>query len=382
MSATTAPVAAPAPVPRVHLLLPHEFTHPSMYLVVVIAIGICVWTYIQARVGFDGLESVGGGLNYVVGPMGSGKSMFGVRRIVSAVCSGSYCVTNVRLLDGWAERVARHEFWRDKSSPERLARRVAWLQAHYVYETSLEQAMRYRLPCVVCGGDSRECGHPQVGGEARAVFVWDETHNDLNNRDYQGHGNTQSERETERERRRLILRWATQLRKLGFVGFLLSQHHENTDAQLRRVCNHIIRLQNQRHAGKFGKLLPKRFTMFLAYWFPAHLADKSVGGVKNVHFERYFLPWTRHLYDTMEVFHGLDAELDDDRAPIVLPKGGWFRGEGPRDSGPAPLPPPAPALLTPVNPQPSLTSKSDGGPSEAPAKVSEAMWALRDRSEL
>lgn len=322
-------------IPHVHLFLPHSFTHPPLWVLVIAGLGIFGWTYANVKTGYSGLASVGGGLNYVIGPMGSGKSMFGVRRIVRAVCEGRYAVTNVRLLPGWSERVCRKEFPRDWRNQERRSRRVAWLEGHYVYETSLRQAMRYRLPCFVCGGNVRECQHPQVGGEARAVFVWDEAHNDLNNRDYQGHGRTSDLREAEKERRRLVLRWATQLRKLGYVGFLLSQHHENTDAQLRRVCNHVIKLQNQRTTGKFAKLLPKRLTLFLAYWYPANMAEMA-GKVNALHLDRYILPWTRHLYDTMEVFHGLDDELEEEDRPIVLPAGGR-QGAGPRVSGVAPV---------------------------------------------
>jgi Zonular occludens toxin (Zot) len=292
---------------------------------------VWLWATWRGGVGARGGTPTGG-LNYVVGPMGAGKSLFGVRRMVEALVAGQYVVSNVRLLDGWAERVAAHEFPRDRGA--RRAARARWLEGFYIFERDLRQAMRYRLPCVVCGGDVRECRHPQAGGEGRAVVVWDETHNDLNNRDYLGHGTDKAQRDFERESRRLVLRWATQLRKLGYTGYLLSQHHENTDAQLRRVCNHLIRLQNQRTAGsKLGALLPKRFALFLAYWFPAHLADSRQAKVEAVRFERYVLPWHRHLYDSWELFHGIDDGLDDEFAPIVLPAGG--RSGTPRSGVPA-----------------------------------------------
>jgi hypothetical protein len=314
-----------------------DLTSPII-LVVVVGGGLafCAWLWWQLR-GSTGTANAAG-LNYVVGPMGAGKSMFGVRLIVDTIAAGRYCVTNVRLFapaeseqcpEGAFVAIARKLFPRDARNPARLERRARWLEGHYIFERSLEQAMRYRIPCAKCGGDTRECGHSGPFQEGRAVFVWDETHNDLNNRDYQGHGSNREDRELEKERRRLILRWATQLRKLGFAGFLLSQHHENTDAQLRRVCNHLVRLQNQRSAG-VGRLLPKRLTMFLVYWYPAHLAD-GTRLVKPVHFERYVLPWQRILYDSWETFHGLDDELEAARAPILLPSGGRYskpRGVG------------------------------------------------------
>lgn len=274
-----------------------------------------------------GAEASSAGLNYVVGPMGSGKSMFGVRTIIAALAAGKYVVTNVRLLDGWAPRVAAHEWAREvRKGPAELRRLERLLLGHYVYERDLRTAMRYRVPCARCGADVKVCGHSGPEQEGRAVFVWDETHNDLNNRDYQGYGVDRNERELEKERRRLVVRWATQLRKLGFCGFLLSQHHENTDAQLRRVCNHIIRLQNQRNAEGLwlARLLPRRLTLFLVYWYPAHLATGVPEHlIKSVRREHYWLPWFKNLYDSWETYADIDA-LDDENAPILLPAHGTY----------------------------------------------------------
>jgi zonular occludens toxin Zot len=334
--------------------LPIVAGHGSIlvYLIGAAFVVFLVWLFIKLRP--TGRTGGGGGLNYVVGPMGAGKSLFGVRAIVASICKGNYAVSNVRLVDGWAERVCRKEFPRDwHRGGDRRRRRLAWLEGHYIFERSLEEAMRYRVP---------------GRGEARAVFVWDETHNDLNNRDYQGHGATKDLREAEKERRRLVLRWATQLRKLGFVGYLLSQHQENTDAQLRRVCNHIIRLQNQRARGGFGALLPGRLTLFLAYWYPAHLAD-GTRKVEALRFERYVLPWHRHLYDSWETFHGLDDELDDAHAPIALPAGG---------RRPAPVGASAGAVAAePVAERPPRMANSEPRPARGAAKVDRSPRRLR-----
>ncbi len=242
---------------------------------------------------------VGGGLNYVTGPMGSGKSLFGVRKIVEAVLAGQYAVTNVRLYDGWADRVARHYWpWRSRASRARIARR---LESFYVFEESLEKAMRYRVPGT---------------GEARAIFVWDEGHNDLNNRSWKD------------KSREPILRWATQLRKLGYVGYLLSQHADNTDAALRRVCNFHIRLQNQREQQRVLGLRLTPWPLFLAFWVPAHLGQQGAR-VAPVKLERYFLSWHRHLYDTWGLYHGLDADPEGEARPILLPAGGWLDRHAP-----------------------------------------------------
>jgi hypothetical protein len=235
---------------------------------------------------------VGGGLNYVTGPMGAGKSLYGVRSIVAAVSMERYAVTNIELRPGWADRVARHYGWfRSRRARAAIARK---LEGHYIYETDLHTAMRYRLP--------------PGKGEGRGVFVWDETHNDLNNRRWRDEG------------RDAILEWATQLRKLGFVGFLLSQHADNTDAALRRVCSYMVRLQNQKEQTRLMGMRLTPWPLFIAAWYPAHLS--FVGQQqKPMQVERYFLTWHRHLYDTLGLYHGL-AGVGDEGDVVRLPVGG------------------------------------------------------------
>lgn len=233
---------------------------------------------------------LGGGLNYVTGPMGSGKSLYGVRRIREYVMSGRYVVTNVELYP-WAFDLMAKRAGRFLSSAERR-RIAARLQSFYIYEADLHEAMRYRVP---------------GKGEARALFIWDETHNDLNNRNWRDNGRGE------------ILEWATQLRKLGYVGFLLSQHHENTDAALRRVCNWLVRLRNQRESHRVFGLRATPWPLFLAEWYMTNVPGSQ--GVKPTKVERYFLDWHRTLYDTHGLFHGLD-QADDDELVIRLPEGG------------------------------------------------------------
>lgn len=271
---------------------------------------------------------VGGGLNYVTGPMGSGKSFYGVRRIVAATIAGQYAVTNVELYDDWAERVAWHVTmpWPTRKRRARVAARLA---SHYVYETDLAAAMKYRLP---------------GRGEARGLFVWDETHNDLNNRNWRDDG------------RAAILEWGTQLRKLGFVGYLLSQHADNTDAALRRVCNFQVRLQNQKEQTRLLGMRVTPWPLFLAVWMPTN--TPLVTKLKPMKVERYFLNWQRHLYDTHGLYHGLDVDTAVD--VVRLPDGGL---------PPKAAPPSVPddvkegsALGTPIPSPPSLFTAADGTP--------------------
>jgi len=224
---------------------------------------------------------VGGGLNFVTGPMGAGKSLNAVRRIVDATTTGRYVVTNVELLEGWSGRVAFHVSpWASKYKRRELALK---LESLYIFERDLAEARRYRVP---------------GRGEGRAVFVWDEGHNDLNNRNWKDQGRAE------------LLEWATQLRKLGFTGYLLTQHGDNTDAALRRIANFHIRLQNQREQTRMLGVRVSPWPLFLAYWYPAHLGVQGAR-LTPTKVERYFLTWHRHLYDTFGLYHGL-AGVDTD----------------------------------------------------------------------
>jgi hypothetical protein len=247
---------------------------------------------------------VGGGLNFVTGPMGAGKSLYATRQIAAAVTQGRYVVTNVELLPGWSERIARHVApWQRAGTRLELARR---LRTYYVFETDLNEAVRYRLP--------------PGRTEGRGLFVWDEGHNDLNNRAWKDEG------------RQELLRWATQLRKLGFTGYLLTQHGDNTDAALRRVANFHVRLQNQREQTRLLGLRVSPWPLFLAYWYPTHIGQTGAR-IAPVKIERYFLGWHRHLYDTHGLYHGL-ALVDEKGADRTIQLGAPADPPAERDGGP------------------------------------------------
>lgn len=281
---------------------------------------------------------VGGGLCYVTGPMGSGKSFYGVRKISDALYNGQYVVTNVELKEDAFRRMARHSSYFARG--EKRDAIAEYLAGFYVFEQELATAIKYR---------------PPGKGESRALFVWDEGHNDLNNRDWRDEG------------RRDILKWATQLRKLGFVGYLLSQHADNTDAALRRVCNWVIKMQNQRehHRAWRGMRMMGLPVLILAYFYPPNLAESRTK-IPPTHMERYVLDWRRKLYDSWAVFHGLDADGDSDSV-ILLPEGGRRRVIAPAIAPPdleidLPTAIPEPVLM-PANEspggQPGLSNSSD-----------------------
>lgn len=234
--------------------------------------------------------------------MGAGKSLYGTRRILQYLMNGKYVITNVRLYDDFPEIAARN-ICRTRPSLRPIV--ADKLRRYYIYEDSLAEAIKYRVP---------------GKGEARALMVWDEAHNDLNNRSYLKRG-----KQYETERGDALLEWATQLRKLGYEGILLSQSHENTDAQLRRVCNFIVRLQNQRETVRLPLLNTRMFfvpPLFLAYWYQVNVPQGSRMVATKV--ERYFLSWHKNLYDTMDLYHGV-GDADALGGVIRLPEGGIRR---------------------------------------------------------
>lgn len=277
---------------------------------------------------------VGGGLYYVTGPMGSGKSLFGVRQGVAAITRGNYWITNQRLYEGSFDRIAAHMV--KLGTRDKRARLAAAYRSYYVFTEDINEARRYRVP---------------GRGEGRAIFTWDESHNDLNNRTY-------------KEREQGLLEWATQLRKLGFIGFLLSQHHMNTDAQLRRISNGVVMLVNQREQHRIMGLRITPWPLFLAYWLPTHVGGS--GPVMPWRVDRYLLGWHRKLYDTFDLYHGVH-QADELGDAIHLPEGGR------RAAAPVAAPPASEGEASDLTPENGKALSSEGL-----SKVSDEMWARRD----
>ena len=59
--------------------------------------------------------------------------------------------------------------------------------------------------------------------------------------------------------------------------------------------------------------------LFLAYWYQTNQPQGS--RIRAVKIDRYFLDWHRHLYDTHDLYHGVNA-LDDIGITRALPPGG------------------------------------------------------------
>lgn len=241
--------------------------------------------------------NIGGGLSYVTGPMGAGKTLFGCRKIVQSLAQGKYVVTNIRLREDWETYAAKRILRYSPLSWHKETALAAKLKSHYIYLDNFEDATYFQLP-------------PRKGRashESRGVMIWDEVHNDLNNRDWMEAG------------RKEMLKWGTQLRKLGFSAFFLSQHADNTEVALRRICGYQIRLQNQREQTRLLGFRVTPWPLFLAFWYPANVVQQKGGPVLT---ERYFLSWHRNIYDTLDLYHGLHSEYQANTKVMTLPDGG------------------------------------------------------------
>lgn len=237
-----------------------------------------------------------GGLTFVTGPMGSGKSLFGTRKIVSNLAQGKYVLSNIALLPGWEQKAARHLLRFSPLSWGKERELSEKLRSRYIFLESIEDATFFELP--------------EKGGmrEGVGTLVWDEVHNDLNNREWM------------ESSQKLLTKWATQLRKLRFEAYFLTQHADNTDVALRRICNYHVHLQNQREQTRLLGMRVTPWPLFLAIWYPANV--KLIQRTKPILVERYFLDWHRHLYDTLSLYHGLHAEYQANTKVFKLPDGG------------------------------------------------------------
>ena len=172
----------------------------------------------------------------VVGPPGAGKTFWTVRAIVGGVRSGRCVATNVRLVDGWADTVARSTVLRFQ--PRRRRRTVARWERRLLYVDTLAELGNVRLRTEGWEGKL----------EGRGIAVFDEAGEALDARAWN----------EDKERRKLDNRFMRQHRKLGWDVFLVAQEEEQLDARVRGMATYIVRLVNLR-------------SMKLAWFFPVKI---------------------------------------------------------------------------------------------------------------
>jgi Zonular occludens toxin (Zot) len=260
-------------------------------------------------------------IRFVTGGLGAGKSLYAMRKVGDALLRDRVVVTNVELREGWEHIVQRHNPWTWKLGRRGRAEYRAHLTRLYHWEPDL-QAMTH---CYVRGE-----------GEGRAILVLDEAHNELSNREWQ------------EANRMVFVKWLTQARKLGYHVYLISQHRDNAEAQIRRVATFEVRLTNWRQSARIPLLgfSPFPVPAFLALTFPANAPGGVIKAQDVFAREFFFLSWHRHLYDTFGTFYGIDVQND----PLAV----WLPHREHRPVSAA------------------LTREAGAGPTQAPSDPSEA----------
>ena len=207
-------------------------------------------------------------LSMVTGQLGTGKSYFAIRKGVEALQKGRQLITNFELHPDFCEKIAyRRPLRYRKRVSKRLDERALRYMDNYLYVPELADLMRVRLR------------HPRQGG---CFVLLDECHRWMNAREWNA------------EQRKDILEWFALSRKRGFEVYVLTQHGDNVDAQVRRLCEDHIKLNNLRRSARFLGFRVIPFDLFIAVTVNAHY-PKEVGRR-----DHYLLNWCKNLYDTMD----------------------------------------------------------------------------------
>jgi adenosyl cobinamide kinase/adenosyl cobinamide phosphate guanylyltransferase len=222
----------------------------------------------------------------VTGAPGSGKSFYTVRKIAESLARGKCVATNATLLPGWSERLAKSNPI-TRLRPGGVVSRGADYQDRLHYTNDLAELFSIKLA---------------GKGEGRGVAVLDESHEWLNNRTWKD------------DDRQEINAWFAEHRKRGWDVYLITQHLDSIDKQVRDRIEFHIRLRNLRNLKVAGvPLLPVPMFMAIHVWASGprtqpHIAKREV----------FRLDWRRKLYDSFALVHD-GYDVADDHA-LWLPR--------------------------------------------------------------
>jgi hypothetical protein len=222
----------------------------------------------------------------VTGAPGSGKSFYTVRQIALALDAGKSVATNATLVPGWEYVLARRNpirhVWRG-----RIEAKAADYRNRLYYTNDLQELLSIKL-----GGK----------GEGRGVAVLDEAHEWLNNRSWKD------------EDRLSVNAWFAEHRKRGWDVYLITQHIDSIDKQVRdRIENHthLRNMRNLRIAGV--RIFPMPVFLAITVWAAGPKTTKHVA--KR---ELFPLDSRRKLYDSWALVHDEYDTADADA--IWLPR--------------------------------------------------------------
>jgi Zonular occludens toxin (Zot) len=250
----------------------------------------------------------------VTGTPGAGKSYMCIRLIAENLSRGKFVATNATLVPGWERKLARRAPWR-LLVPGAVKEAEERFRSRSYHTNSLQEVMSIHLGCSICGAERYQptaakeqwpkyCAHRGGFKEGRGVAVLDEAHEWLNNRFWGD------------EDRRQINRWFAEHRKGGWDVYVITQHLDSLDKQVRdRIEYHVV-LRNLRRV-KIAGIPISPVNLFLAI----HLwARGSAGAGARRHVSKrqlFLLDSRRKLYDSFATVHQLEPPIGHS---ILLPR--------------------------------------------------------------
>lgn len=249
----------------------------------------------------------------VTGPLGTGKSYYGVRMATDALMQGALVATNFDMSPDWVDRVVRHGHIRKHT--KKLDRRVEEFEKRYIRIHTMEDLRKLRVRPVEPWATELEPGKWQVK-EGSMVVVLDESHRWMNARSWSKEG------------REHLLEYFALARKRGMVIYLIAQRAENLDVQVRELFEDHIHLKNLRRSMRVLGIAVCPWNIFIAGWTNHAYPDEVV------RCDRYRLDWRRSLYDTMDTISFKEGRETGDLTYLPLLQEGDLDGE--QSAPPAP----------------------------------------------
>jgi Zonular occludens toxin (Zot) len=269
-------------------------------------------------------------IRLVTGPLGTGKSYYGVRKATQAIREGKLVATNFDMVEGWVDQVVRHGRLRKHTA--KLDDRSERFSRRYFRITTMQELRELRVRPEPPWAKEIEPGK-WVLKEGSLVVLLDEAHRWMNARSWS------------REGREELLEFFALARKLGMEIYLIAQRAENLDVQVRELFEDHIQLNNLRRSARMMGIRVIPFNFFIAGWRNHAYPDEVIRT------ERYRLGWEKRLYDTMDTVSFTEGQKTEGSS-LWLPRPPDEQpDDGPEDGGAAPAAappgPPSPAVAGP-----------------------------------
>jgi Zonular occludens toxin (Zot) len=237
-------------------------------------------------------------IRLVTGPLGTGKSYYGVRKAAQAMREGKLVATNFDMSADWVDQVVRHG--RLFKGTKKLQERSERFSQRYIRIETMQQLRELRIRPEAPWAREIRPG-VWVLKEGSLVVILDESHRWMNARSWS------------REGREELLEFFALARKLGMEIYLIAQRAENLDVQVRELFEDHIQLVNLRRSARLLGIPIIPFNFFIAGWRNHAYPDEVVKT------ERYKLGWEKDLYDTMDTVSFTEGQKAEGSA-LWLPR--------------------------------------------------------------